>query len=210
MTDPYQPQQAYPAADGHAAQPGRPMAKAAAIVLLLIATLMTLNVLFVSFTLDADALLEQSDPSDLAELEAQGVSTDTLAGFVRACGGGCGLLVLGVGVLLAAFTWGSKAWAIITSIVLLGLSLLLNGLGLLAAVVLRNSPDVAATTPLELAYSAMLLLLSGVGIVLLSLALRERGKQSAATQQQQHEAAWQQYYAQGGQPPQDQQGWGGQ
>ncbi len=211
MTDPYQPQQLQYPGQPTGGGARRPMARLAAGVLLLITLLIAANAVFQVFAIDSATLMQEVDPNDLAEMEAAGMSADSLVNIVRACGGACGLIIVGIGVLLAAFTWHGKAWAMITSIVLLGIGVLLNLLGLVAMLALASDPEVAAANgPVTLAVSVVLTLLEIVAIVLLALALRERAGSTGGVDEQQ-QAAWQQYYAQGGTPPEqnDQQGWGG-
>ncbi len=205
MTDPYVPygqQPAHPPAGVPSQKPGAVKLAALAVLAL---TLIFAGGVMVSVLLMDQTAMEQSIPPDqLAEMEAEGLGMDQIRLFFLGCAGLIGLIALGIGVLLAAFTWANKAWAMVTAIVLAGLLFLLSGFGMIFNIIATVSPSDAMPAPTALAIiqNVVMTLLSLATIISLAIALKRRSNMSTSPNDAVYQAAWQSYYAQQQQPGQ--------
>lgn len=217
MTDPYQPAGPYAAAYGQIqSPPGSPQAtlttKIAAITILLASLLLAIAAVANVALASDEQLLEQADPQQLAELESQGFGLGMVRTAGAACVGGCGLVVIGIGVLLAVYVWKGHTWAAVTALVL---SIPLAGFYALSLVVYLAFDDeeilpggvhvaiVATTALVALAMVATMI----AQIVALADSRRKGGTSATAAAMQQQQQAWQAYYAQQHQQRQQQAGW---
>ena len=199
MTDPYSP---YPAHAGHPAAPGRPaspgVARAAAVVMIacaLLALLCTAGAgLFAALaTPEAMAQMTADLPPEQAEVFEELGDVRVVAAVAAALTAIYGVIAL----VLAAFVWGNRRWAVITALVFFGLVLAYQAVNAVLTLTTGVPAAMCMAIVLPLPHVAI--------IVLLILALRHRPSTAGPDEIAAQHAAWQQYYAQ--QPPPSQQGW---
>ena len=195
MTGPYSPY-GMPMT-GAAAAPDKPgIIKAAAASVLLLGLLLAGGFLVNVALTDAETLMERMPPGQAADMQAQGIDGEQLRALTLGCGGVMGLFVVGIAILLAAFVWAGKGWAMITSIVLAGCLMLCCGLnGLFEMVLLVQPMDGAPAQASSVVVSLVTAFGAIASIVLLAMALRHRAKQQTVPPDAAYQAAWQQYYA---------------
>jgi hypothetical protein len=205
MTDPYA---GYQTSGQPAAAPVPGVVKLAGWSVILFGLLLALGTFLGIASGDMEAMQAQN-PEIFEQFETEAEVQAVQAGFL-AVTGCCGVVVLGIGVLLGVFTMKGRLWAAITGIILVGLITLLNGFGLAFMAVVDLPDGAAEPSALNIAMNVFTVVLGIVSIILLAMSMPaiSRWRNNGSTQAQE---AWNQYYAQqqqyqqGQQSPQDQQ-----